>query len=656
MGNFFIHVYFIRMRWLTLYINFLAIGLCLLVPAWTQNYTQLCTEADILFPDVDKVILAKNYFVEVKLEDDTIELISTNKEITYIRKNADFNSKESIYYSSEFNKLKEVAAYTYNLNTRKRTKFAGYSTGMYHNSNIFYDDNREAYFYYPDLVDNSVTELEYKIHYTDPHLLPVYYFAFSDPVLSSKLTISVPKGCEIGYILKDHGKYEVDVQQETRKDLTLYTWELKNIRIDSKRTEGVPASSTFPHVIFWIKKYSTTNGEKEVLSGINDLYAWYREFLKHAETKDEMMVKNISDSITKNLSTDFAKASAIYDWVQGNISYVAMEDGYSGFIPRTADAVIRKKYGDCKDMANLLVKLMEYANLDGRHVWIGTRDILYTYQEVYTPIVDNHMIAAVKIGEEYYFMDATGKYMPLGFPTSFIQGKVGLVEERDSFLLMEVKVVDKNKNMIKDSISIQVMDNKISSNGLLRIEGYPLIDIKHELSYAKNISENNYFKKLLIKGNNKFKLLNYHVDMATQQPNDMTINYEFELNDYVLSSQNELYINLNISKTDISSIDEKVGSNPIISTNDYNYIKEDIFSLSIPAGYKVRFIPTNYTVEKEYLQYYSSYEAVGNQLVLTRKLVLDYLNLDQKYLLEYNNLVDEIQKTERSNVSLIIIE
>ena len=41
------------------------------------------------------------------------------------------------------------------------------------------------------------------------------------------------------------------------------------------------------------------------------------------------------------------------------VRYIAYEDGYSGYIPTSAQTVLANKYGDCKGMANPLTEMLK---------------------------------------------------------------------------------------------------------------------------------------------------------------------------------------------------------------------------------------------------------------------------------------------------------
>src|SRR5690606_7430592 len=71
----------------------------------------------------------------------------------------------------------------------------------------------------------------------------------------------------------------------------------------------------------------------------------------------------------------------IFYWVQSNVRYIAFEQGMRGLIPHSGTYVCEKRYGDCKDMANLIVDMLATAGVEAHHTWIGTRGLAYRYTE-----------------------------------------------------------------------------------------------------------------------------------------------------------------------------------------------------------------------------------------------------------------------------------
>ena len=101
--------------------------------------------------------------------------------------------------------------------------------------------------------------------------------------------------------------------------------------------------------------------------------------------------------------------------------------------------------------------MLKIAGIKGYLTWIGTRDIPYNYTELPTPFTDNHMILTYKNGGKVYFLDATGQYLPLELPSSFIQGKEALVGiDSTEYEILKVPVIDADVNSHIDSSVIWI--------------------------------------------------------------------------------------------------------------------------------------------------------------------------------------------------------
>ena len=188
------------------------------------------------------------------------------------------------------------------------------------------------------------------------------------------------------------------------------------------------------------------------------MYNWYYSLVENVnvEPANAELVQLVNE-ITADKKTELEKVKAIYYWAQQNIKYIAFEYALGGFIPRESNEVFRKKYGDCKDNSSILYRMLEIAGIKGNLTWIGTRSIPYTYKEVPTPIVDNHMILSYENNGKTYYLDATGRYIKFGIPTSFIQGKEALVSYGKDFKIKKVPVIEAKENAIIDTTFLRFL-------------------------------------------------------------------------------------------------------------------------------------------------------------------------------------------------------
>ncbi len=131
-----------------------------------------------------------------------------------------------------------------------------------------------------------------------------------------------------------------------------------------------------------------------------------------------------SDWSEEGLST----AEKILGRVQSNIRYVAIELGPGGKIPHAADEVLRRRYGDCKDMATLALTCLRRAGEEGSLAIVRTRppsgcrvDPLPTLNYF------NHAIACTGPAEDPSWLDATARCGTVRRPRPDIQGAPALV-------------------------------------------------------------------------------------------------------------------------------------------------------------------------------------------------------------------------------------
>ncbi len=122
------------------------------------------------------------------------------------------------------------------------------------------------------------------------------------------------------------------------------------------------------------------------------LCEWYHSFVKDINQEKDTSLQSIVSSLTKGVKSSEERIRRIYYWVQNNINYVAFEDGMNGFVPREAKDICNRRYGDCKDMSSILVKMLRLAGIDAHYTWIGTRSLPYKYTDLPSPNIDNHMI------------------------------------------------------------------------------------------------------------------------------------------------------------------------------------------------------------------------------------------------------------------------
>ena len=157
-----------------------------------------------------------------------------------------------------------------------------------------------------------------------------------------------------------------------------------------------------------------TNVRLSNTSAYKFLNAWYVDMIRNIQLSENY--KTICDSITKKSSDRIMILKSIYDYVKTSIRYIDIENGINAFKPRTCDEVLYNKYGDCKDMAFLIQKMLEYKGIRSNLALSSTSS--HEYQFNFPSIASaNHLICIAELDGKYYYLDATEKYGIYSIPS-----------------------------------------------------------------------------------------------------------------------------------------------------------------------------------------------------------------------------------------------
>ena len=562
-------------------------------------------------------------------------------------------NKDKVYHS-DFNELQKVEAYTLvpDGNSTKKIKVTDFKTGSSPSQDIFYDDQKETSFDYPQMVRGSITHVETEHYNKDIRFLSSFYFTNYLPVHNATYTVTFPSDMDVRYIIKNDDNKIVSVKESSKgkkKKLAFTATDVKNYEYFANGT-SIPYYAI--HVIVYVASY-TYNGETvPVFNSVDELYKWDAAFLTNVNSTPDENLKRITDSICVNKRSDKEKAQAIYMWVQNHVKYVAFENGLEGFVPRQAADVCSKRYGDCKDMASILTAMLRISGLDASFTWIGTRSIPYSYHEVPLPVTDNHMISAVKIDKSWIFLDATDPNCVFGMPTSGIQNKEALIGiSPNKYELVKVPVMPASRSVITDSTFLAIDKDLLLGKCSVDYSGYFGDDVCDNLLYNKGDDERVYARKRMAKGSNKFIMKDYKISMTEPMSKAVNISSSFEIPDYVKTIGDEIYINLNLEKLiDNTPID--TAKRKVAIENDYLYVINQIHALKIPAGYEATYIPGNVSVSNDILDFSISYKKTGNEIFATQKVVMKKLYIEPGDFAAYNKAIRMISPAYKEQVVL----
>ncbi len=610
------------------------------------------------------------FFIKVNagnavLKDSNI-VISASKEVyefVYNKSSNNVEVKESLgtnYLCNNFrNSIAVIEAYNDEITIDdvdfsvdgKKPKGITPQYSYYQIDDYFYSDMHVCYF--PLLLDKkgSVAEVNFQKTVKDPRYLTNIFFSEMYPVASKQIIFKVPKWMNVELKEMNFGGYNITKTKtyDAKNDEDIYTYTALNV--DAREDEKLCPGPTFiyPHVLVISKEAHPENNSFTYFKSVADQYAWYRSILKNL-SNNETLIKQKADEIVAGKTNDLEKIKAIFYWMQNNIRYIAFEDGIAGFLPDKAEEVLRKKYGDCKGMANLTKELLKAEGFDARLCWLGTNHIAYDYS---TPslAVDNHMICALMYKGKTYFLDATENYLELNNYAERIQGREILIEDGDKYILTHVPEETYTQNLDSEKRILTINGNDLTGSVNDEWKGEEKENILYQLNYIRKDKSQDALKKYLADGNSDYKI----TDLTTSNLNDidsnLTATYTVTHSNAVSSFSKDYYVDLDFKK--------ELGSSNFDTTNrkldflfPYKTHLERITELTIPAGYKIGSMPPDLSIKNTNYDFDIRYIQQPGKIIYHKTIILKNTHLAKTNFKQWNS--DIAKLTDAYNQQLVL--
>lgn len=226
--------------------------------------------------------------------------------------------------------LRELEAYTLVPNGKKYKKrevetFKDLKTW---DGSIFAHDDMQRSWIYPSLVAGAITHQYVVKDIREPRFISPWYFGSFIPEITSRYSIVCPEDMELTIRYFNMEEDDVTFSKTTNKGRTTYTWEQQNLpALDIE--DGAPSAPYFiPHIMAYVRSYTTTQGRQTLMDKVDDLHAWYATFIDSLDSSGDPELRAITDSLVRGKDEDVEKIKAIYYWVQNNIKYIAFEEGW----------------------------------------------------------------------------------------------------------------------------------------------------------------------------------------------------------------------------------------------------------------------------------------------------------------------------------------
>ena len=415
-----------------------------------------------------------------------------------------------------------------------------------------------------------------------------------------------------------------------------YLWEYKNIPQIIEQKSMPPTDEVAFRILV-----TTMNSWEEFCN-------WWREKTAGKTEPDEAIKRKVAE-LTKGLSTSREKMEAIFDYVKGEIRYVFIDLGKSGYEPESAKKVFENKYGDCKDKSTLFISMLKVAGIPAYYVLIPTSSVGNLIKGFPYPFQFNHCIAVTKKKDKYNFFDPVAEnyrfnYLPISD------------QERDVLIFDNKKIVFARTPLAKPE------DNAYYSRAQIKIEsdGNIQCEVKNFSSGGEEASLRSFFKKSsptkikdsleerVDKISSGAKLLTYtHSDpLNFKERFEVTIKYNAK--DYCRKAGDILIFDVPEIQKSCPATGKKDLKYPIEIWNT-SYKKDEV-EFNIPEGYEVYYLPEPMEIKNQYFDFRSSYRQEGKRIFYQGELITKVIRIAPEECASYQQWCFGMEKSFNRSV------
>jgi len=230
------------------------------------------------YPNNHAVMQNYTRTITINLQNDApVAESRTEQEILVLSDKANGIYNRQYVYSSSYNEMSDLEAYTKVPDGKKYTKVkvTDIKTETSRSNSVFYDDAKESSFDLPSLVKGAIGYVGYTQTHKDMHLLPPLYCVSYMPIVNEKFVVNFPAGMELRYSIRNDENKLISVTEDNKGNQHSYTFTAHDIK-PADRFGDAPSYAYYePHIIVQLVSYKNEKGDVvKYLGNLDDLYKW----------------------------------------------------------------------------------------------------------------------------------------------------------------------------------------------------------------------------------------------------------------------------------------------------------------------------------------------------------------------------------------------
>lgn len=485
-----------------------------------------------------------------------------------------------------------------------------------------------------------------------------FMFQVGLPELEARYSVTVPAGWTATGTILNHEPLAAVVDGNT------YTWTLKNLPFRERQSAAPQLIGTSPMLAVDFHPPAGVN-DPPSFKGWPDVSRWYAQIAEpQADTAAEMTA--MVHTLTANAAGEYDKIRALGHYVQ-NVRYIeiSMDLAHHGGVrPHAASEVFAKKYGDCKDKANLLRAMLRAAGIQSYIVTIYSGDRTHVKKEWPSPAQFNHAILAIQVSDavkaptvistsagRLLIFDPTDDKTPMGDLPFYEQGSYALICAHEHGDLVQMPVIAPEESLLDETVQASIdAEGKLTASLSMHSQGQAarLERERHDVPPDKYKAEMERYVDYYVKAAAVSKI----DAQDTFELNQFTTNLDFNSISYGQLMQGRLLVfNPSIVRPAVQHYPAEPNRDQPVVLNAHLYRKQ--VTVKLPEGFTLDEMPTPFHEEQPFAKFSIAFKQEPGQIIVTEELRTEAMTLPASDYAKVKKFFDSVYGANSQNAVLV---
>jgi len=482
---------------------------------------------------------------------------------------------------------------------------------------VLYSGNKYKWFSLTASEYPYILEYSYTVELESLFFWPDWYPQRKIKCLSSTYKLILKENVEFDY-------FRIGVEVDPKKYLInsdqVYEWNLENIPALIEEDYMLPENHRQIALLFNAKKF-VLGGYWGDFSSWESMAKWYKSL---TSGKYNLSAEAVAEykNLVKNIPDDKSKVKALYEYLQTQNRYVAIQLGLSGWQPQNAVDVYKNRYGDCKDLSTLMVAMLDAVGIKSYPALALTRDDGLVLKD-FPSNQFNHCITYVPLNGDTIWLECTSSYADMEDTPYSIEDIYVLAINEDAGELIKTTKKSASENSWNSSVS-----GELTTKGELIFDAVISLDGNQENYYKSKLIKYDsqedilFLKDQLGRVHSNLDIISYNIEMPVDRSGKYVLNVKGVYNKFNPKRAKRIFISPNVfnKKTVESLPEESVEEREFSIFYYYPYLDVDTVNIEIPKSFKAAYIPESVKLATSFGKFSSEYSFNDGSIQYIRTL------------------------------------